>query len=247
MKKSRSLAALIRGDLLQAVRDPIYIVIFAGPILMALMIRFGVPRLSEWFLQLFAFSLMDYYPFIIAFASQVLPMLVGFFAGFILLDDRDEGLLEYFAVTPLTAKGYLRYRLSQPCLLSIGVVIVFFLICGVAPELIPLLIPAALGISLEGALLVIYLGAFASDKVEGLALGKTFGIILIPPVVGYFAPGIWRWTAAIVPTFWIAESILAGLKNQAYRSLLYALIGAAQFIGLILLFYRRFIRRVSSQ
>lgn len=45
-------------------------------------------------------------------------MLLGILAEFIILDERDDHLLEYYAITPLQKSGYLGYRLLMPVIIS---------------------------------------------------------------------------------------------------------------------------------
>jgi fluoroquinolone transport system permease protein len=45
------------------------------------------------------------------------------------------------------------------------------------------------------------LAALAANKVQGLALMKAAGVVLIPPMIAYFLPAPWRLVFALTPTW----------------------------------------------
>jgi len=115
---------------------------------------------------------------------------------------------------------------------------VFYFI-GVVDYRVELLIPVLLLCALESPMMALFLAAFASNKVEGLAMTKAFGILFFAPVVGYFINSNWQYAAGIAPTYWVSKALLAGVGNGGgYWA--YVAAGAAVHILIIVLLLRRF-------
>ncbi len=193
-----------------------------------------------------SFDLAPHYPFLVGIFSIVPAMLVGMILGFILLDERDEDLITYFTVTPLGRGGYLVYRLAAPQVLSIAVAAVMLpiIVTGIVRfPLWPSLGIAAMA-SLQAPMMVLYLGAFAANKVEGLAYGKAFGLLFAGPIAGYLIPGRLKYLAGIIPPFWVSEAYLAMLRNAWGEYVICILMGVMTHAAWMILLFRRFRKKI---
>lgn len=205
----KRMAALTVGDLRQVTRDPVLLMSMLAPVLMALAIRFGVPFADALSREKFGLALTGHDLFLMSFLLSATPLMLGLLVGFLLLEDRDEGMLAFLAVTPLGKAGYLWYRLLSPVLLSVLFSLAGFMMAGVqAPELGRLL-PTVLVFALEAPMVALLMGAFAGNKVEGLALSKACGILFVAPIAAYFLEGPLGWAAGVLPTFWGVKAFLA--------------------------------------
>ncbi|MFD2169899.1 hypothetical protein [Tumebacillus lipolyticus] len=205
------------GDARQVVRDPVLLMSMLAPLLMALVIRLGVPFADGLAEERIGISLLGHEPFLISFLLSATPLMLGLLIGFLLLEERDEEMLAYLAITPLGKIGYLCYRLISPVLLSVIFSLIGFLVAGVeAPDALHLW-PVLLMLALEAPLLALMMGVFAGNKVEGLALSKAAGVLFVAPVVAYFVTGPWQWAAGVLPTFWAVKAFLAsGVGESVY-------------------------------
>ncbi len=137
----------------------------------------------------------------------VLPaMLVAWLVGFLLLEDRDDGVLQAIAVTPVGRPAFFAWRSAVAALLA-----ALFCAYGcvlVAPGLPPgmVVILAAL-IGAEAVAAAVILPALARNKVEGLALTKLTNLAAIVPLLALL-PAPWRYLGGIVPSYWIGEFLL---------------------------------------
>jgi fluoroquinolone transport system permease protein len=200
---------LLAGDLRNIFRDPLLALIPFAPILVALVIRFAFPYLNIFLWRQFHFNLAIYYSFILSIIILSTPVYFGMIIGFLLLDERDEQILNYIAVTPLRKAGFLVYRTILPVIVSIIFSYMTILMVGIVkPDLFKFL-PVALMVSLEAPVYALFLGAFAGNKIEGLALAKGMGVLFIAPAVGYFIKSNWQFIAGIVPLYWVSKSYLA--------------------------------------
>ena len=228
-------------DLKSIQRDSLMRWMFAMPPIIALILRFGTPPVADWLDSRWSVTLSDYQPLIASFLGMVTPMLYGTVIGFLLLDQKDDRTLTALQVTPLTAGGYLAYRLGAPMLLSVLMTPVVFAASGVAT--IPLgeqLVVAIAAAPLTG-LFAVFLAAFARNKVQGFALMKAAGVINWPPVIAYFIHSEWQWAFGLCPTYWQAKlywELEAGGDNAWWIFL----VGLAYLALLIAWMLRRFDR-----
>ena len=148
-----------------------------------------------------------------------------------MLDERDERLIDYYAVTPLRKQGYYMYRLFLPVLITLLVSLLY------QAEHWPVLILLAV----EAPIYALFLVAFAANKVEGLALSKLVGLLLIGAICAYFVPERWQWLAAPLPTYWPSRLYVSGFGHGQD----FVLSSGAFVLGLIFhlyLLYKLFVR-----
>lgn len=241
----KKLGALFLGDIKNIRRDPMLLLALCAPILLAAACKWGIPVLTEILWRELSFDLAPHYEFIMSFIMLLPPFMLGIMAGLIILDDRDDNLLVYFAVTPLSTSGYLIYRLLLPFLL--GGVLACFVIW--LPDLIPFHpskhIPIALLAALEAPIMALFMGAFSTNKVEGLALTKGAGFTLFLPILPYVFAGKW-WVAMTLcaPTVWVSRALLASFQDSGDYWL--SLVGgAALHILFIIVLLKLFQRRMA--
>lgn len=101
-------------------------------------------------------------------------------------------MIQYFAVTPLSKRGYVLIRLILPMALTFCYSILLFASGGLmAPGSVYLLFILIM-VTLEAPIYTLLLAAYASNKVEGLALMKGFSLLTFMPAAVYFIPLPWQ-------------------------------------------------------
>lgn len=245
---TRGLAA-IRGlgpiDVKSVMRDSMLRWMFALPLLIALLMRWGVPAVANRLLTQFGFDLEPYYALIASFMVLISPMLVGVVIGFLLLDQRDDGTLAALQVTPLSLNGFLVYRVTAPIFVGVALTLLVIPLTGLV-EMHPLaLLVVALGVAPFGPLYALFLAGFANNKVQGFALMKAAGILSWPPIIAYFLPIVWQWVMGIVPTYWPVK-VFWMLEAGESGWLPYLAVGLV-FQGLLMLALLRRFNKVASR
>jgi fluoroquinolone transport system permease protein len=235
--------SMARNDLLNLRRDPLLIYLSLAPWLMLLLVRSAVPGLTVWLWDGYGVDVVPYYPLIISFFFIMeIPMIIGVIMGLLLLDERDDGILTALRTTPVSRGAFLSYRLW----LMVGLSSTHILICTpltgiVPPNLLPRLIPVALLSSLFAPLLALSMAAFAGNKLEGLALMKAFGVLLVGPVAAYFIRSDWQLVLGLMPSYWWARAYWT--MERGGQMWMYLSAGAVYHAALILWLMRRFRRR----
>lgn len=245
----RTLPTLLLGDVKNIVRDPMLVLYIAVPFMMATAFRFGLPFMQTLVAEHLAFDITPYYSFAMAFVVMVTPMMVGALVGFMLLDERDENILSYIAVTPLSKTGYVAYRTTMPVLLSVLLAYVAHALAGLSYISPVKLLPVALMAALEAPVLALFLAAFAENKVEGLAYAKGMGVFYVGPFIGEFAPLPWHYIGGVFPPYWITKAYTSATAAHAlpfFESYaFYVIVGLALHILVITFFIRVFNRKAN--
>ncbi len=173
------------------------------PVLLALVLRWGVPPITARLMEQYNFDLVQYYPVLLAyFFVGMCPMVFGAVIGFLLLDEKDDRTLTALQVTPLPLNSYILYRVAVPILLTFGLMFVLFPLANLTPFDLRTVLLTALAAAPMAPMLALMFGSLAQNKVQGFALMKLTGFIFIAPVVAYFAPAGWELAFGIVPTYW---------------------------------------------
>lgn len=240
----KKILRLVAGDFRNVRRDSLLILSLIGPVIIAIVIRCLVPVVTALILNYSSFNLEDHYNFIISFALLLTPMILGSLAGFLVLDERDQGILTYLSITPLSKTFYLFYRIITP--VTISFIFSFFILTfnGLIEVNLIRQIPVMVMASLEAPIIALIIVSFASNKVEGLAISKITGIILLAPLVRYFISSKLRFLAGFFPPFWVAEAFLAASRGWVF--LLYIIVGLGIHLVFVYLLLKKFIYKIEK-
>ena len=202
LKKVKMIAV---NDIKNVTRDGVLLFMMVIPFIIILALRIMVPFAETLLLRELRFDLSVYYPFMAGFLLVLPPLMFGTIMGFILLDERDEGILLYLSVTPITKSGYLFSRIGFFSLYSFLWGMVFPACTGLVAFDFFKTIGAALLAAMETSIIALFLAAFAADKIEGMAFSKACGIFFIAPFIGEFLHSRWQLLEGFSPPYWITK------------------------------------------
>ncbi|WHY21447.1 hypothetical protein QNH28_10890 [Paenibacillus sp. G2S3] len=234
---------LFISDIRHAGLDPVLMVGIFAPLALLVVSRFGFPMIADWLTNGYAFDLYKYSSFAAIFLGVTFPMLTGMMTGLLMLDERDENVISYYAVTPLMRRGYMVYRLFLPSVLCTLLSSLYFIVSGLSSfqlEHIYILLLLAI----EAPCFALFLASFAANKVEGLALSKIGGLFIAGPIVAYFVPSPWQFTGAWIPTYWPAKLFFVINAASSFSVLAYFMVGLLFHLSLLSIMVRIFIKRV---
>jgi fluoroquinolone transport system permease protein len=222
-------------------RDPLLRWLLFYPVLIAGLLRWVAPVLREYLLGRFQFDIAPLYPLLLSFVLLMTPMLAGLVVGFLLLDQRDDKTLLALQVSPLGLNGYFVFRITVPAFLSFIVSVIVLPITGLSGFEPFSIVLAALAACLLAPLYALFLGVFAANKVQGFALAKAAGVLLVPPAVAYFVFPPVQWLFGLDPLYWPAKFLWESASNHA-NAWLYLSVGVLFHWGLLHLLMKRLIR-----
>ena len=225
---------LLRGD-------PMLILSMMVPFILWSLMFFIFPLIAELVSSRFSYDITQWYKHALYFFMLLIPMMTGMVYGFILVDERDGGIITAISVSPAGKSGYLKTRLSIPMILSFVFIILFQYTLPLqnSHSILQILLLSAL-ISSQCLIILLVLGAFADNKIVGLAISKGFGILLIGPLFDYILPGALKWLGAYSPMFWTGRAFMAGTTQLFW---FYLLIALMIHILIIFILFRNFMRR----
>lgn len=236
-KATMNLARLAAADIRMLARDPLLAIIPFIPFLAAFALRMAVLLLSGFLERALGFRLLDWAGLVRAVVLLFPGMFYGMAAGFLLLDDRDDGVSAYWGVTPAGRAGYLGARLGLFVAAAFLAGVLAARIFGLGkPDLILELGAAVVGAS-QAAFFGLFLAAFASDKVEGLSVLKALGVLNLAPFAALLALPV-RIAAWPFPQYWAAELML-GRNVGAGAALAAGVASGALWIAALYFKYRR--------
>ncbi|WP_199618959.1 hypothetical protein [Paenibacillus alkalitolerans] len=213
----KRLLAMGGSDLRLTARDPMLLFMAAAPSLLLIMFAYGVPEAAVWLRVRSIWNAEPFYPIIAASVMLLIPLLPGTMAGLLMLDEKDEGLLQVYAVTPLGKGGYFAYRLSIPAAISVCYGAVAAIVArgmanhSFAPEAVG---AAVLMVAVQAAITALCIAGFASNKVEGLAMSKLTALPVITPIL-LLLPEPWQIAAWPVPAYWTAKTLELAMRGDA--------------------------------
>ena len=196
------------GDLLNVIRDPLLKWMIVIPFVIALAYRYLIPALAAWAAPMV--DLVPFYPMLMGLLIVMIPMFYGVCIGFLLLDERDEGMLAALKVTPVSMAQYLAYRISAPVIVSFVTTLIAYPIAGLTGIGLTTLVVVALVASLEAPLFALVFGVFAENKVQGFAIQKMLGTVLSIPLLAYLLDPKWEFVFYVIPTFWPVRAFWEG-------------------------------------
>ena len=246
MRAAHALRSLAPIDARALSRDSMLLWMSFLPLLLGVLTRWLLPGLTETLLSEFGFDLTPYRHLVASYLFVLLaPLLVGLVIGFLLLDERDDRTLTALLVTPLSLESYLAYRIGMPLLLCTGMTAAALAISGLVTVPWPNLLPVLLLSSLEGPILALLLGSFADNKVQGFALMKAVGAVLLIPVFAWFLELPTQLWIGLIPSYWPMRAYwsAAELDPLFWSALAVGFVTHAALLAALLRRFRRILHR----
>ncbi len=217
--------------------------ILISPAIIAIAFNFIIPFADNILAAELGFQLSEHYLFIMAFIIMLVPMMYGMMIGFIILEERDENILSYLFVTPLSKTEYILYRTGLAMIMSTGFNIFILYFLDIVEVRLLWSLPVLILSTLNAILLVLIILVFAENKVEGFAVTKGAGVLFVAPLIGYLFKSNWRYLAGILPPYWISEGFLSIYDNQS-TYVIYLLAGLIVYSIWIYLLSKRFSKNI---
>jgi fluoroquinolone transport system permease protein len=239
-----TLRAFGLNDLRNVKREALLFYMLIIPPLMVVVLRLVLPWATASISETFGFDLASYYPMILSFFFVLqIPLLFGVLVGLLVLDERDDDTLTALRVTPISMMGYALYRGGAAVFLSFAYVLITLRFSGFAPpSLLPAMATVAFLSGLLSAVFATVLATFAANKVEGMAVTKGLATLMLGPLAAYFIHSDWQILFGLLPTYWPAKAFWVASEGETFWP--YALVGLAYILLLLVVFSRRFRRKV---
>lgn len=227
------------SDFKQLIREPMMLILFLAPILIAVVMRLLYVFLIPFIERFISFEIALYDSYILSMVLLFSPMMLGVVMGFMMLDDKDAKIVELMSITPLGKSGYLKNRLSFILIPSIIYTFINYLIMQIY-----IIDFATLAyISVLSSLLAIVIGlvfsSVATDKIKGLTYAKGLNLLIIFAFGDLFKGNAIKYLSSAFPTYWVSKIIAMPNNSKSYA---YALIIVIIWLLIFINMYNRNLR-----
>ncbi len=231
----RSFAMFIK----QIFKDSMLFMVCIAVVLTAFFIRFGIPAAEKFLCSYFNKEaiLLNYYLLCDLFLALMTPYMFCFASALMMLTEYDENIASFLAVTPVGKKGYVISRLIFPAGIAFIVSVIILSIFSLTEWSVWMIIIICLLTSVSSVIITLFLFSFSHNRVEGMALGKLSGILMLGLPVPFFLTNKFQYLFSFLPSFWIAKLCIS--ENGIY--LLLALATSVIWISII---YKKFSRKM---
>jgi len=233
-------AGVFRADLKRVVRDPFLILLATIPLALAAAVRASAPWVGLQFTG--RLDMAVYWEVALSILLLNTPLMLGFLYGMMLLDERDEGVLVAVALTPVGKSGFMVRRMLVPVLWSMATSLLVIWLTPVDLPSLALTAQLTLLLGLQAPLLGLFVAAFAANKVQGMALAKVGGVLIVLGALAVLLATPWQWLAAWSPQYWFMRVLLGSGESRSIAPVF--LIAVPVHVGALLLLARTFQRRV---
>lgn len=216
----------------QISHDGMLIMACFAPILLGVVLYYILPKYIEPYLS---FNISNYYLILDLMVAVMTSFLFCFVSTLTILEEMDDNIAPYMIVTPLGKRGYLISRLFIPAIIAAFITIIplsFWSLSNLSLLMAIVISSSSSLLSIITSMLVIVL---AKNKVEGIALSKISGILLIGFFIPFFVQDSYQYLFSFLPSFWIAKMAI----TNTYLYLIPMLICSFIWLLTLLHIYKR--------
>lgn len=194
----------------QILEDSMLVVVCIAPILTAFFFRFGIPFIEKTLCEYFhnATILADYYLLFDCFLCLITPYMFCFASSMVMLTEYDENMTSYMAVTPVGKSGYILSRLLFPALISVLASLLLLRLFSLTLWTFGMAVIACFLTGVLSIAISLLLFSFSRNKVEGMAMAKLSGLMMLGLLVPFFFVSQVQYWFSALPSFWIAKFIM---------------------------------------
>ena len=234
--------SFLSSELKKWLRDPMMKFMLFYPILFGIIGRYVLPAIAD----ASGFKMEHYADLIVVILTLFTPQIYGALVGFSILDDRDDHILSAIKVTPLSIHQFLSFRLFTVYLLSFIAAIYVIWFSDIGDFSFGSIVAIALLASLGAPMTGLFINALSQNKIEGFAVMKGSGTILVLPIIALFFFDKKELFFSFAPGFWPAKAISSLVRGEGLLFLTfnqYYFIGLVYMILLNILVYRIFLQK----
>lgn len=226
--------------LLSIKKDMMLFVACFAPILCGSFFKIVIPMIEKVLKSYFGLPtiLTPYYGLFDVFFSLITPAMFCFAAAMVILEEMDEHITGYLAVTPLGKNGYLFSRLGIPTFISFMVTLILFPIFKLTQITLGMILLLSIAGAAQGLISTLIVVSFSSNKLEGMATTKLSSLMLLGVIAPFCIQGSVQYLLAPLPSFWLAKALMS--NNILY--IVFSIVFSALWVILLM---KKFNRRIS--
>lgn len=233
----KKIITLINSDLRQIFRDKTLTVFLFAPLILIVFVRLFVPYITEQYP-----IIQEYHHMIMMFAGIQTAIMFGFIISFIILDEKDENVLQVIRILPISPFYFILYRLLFATTFSTLGAFLMINLSGIAYPGLTNSILLSIQYGLTAPFITLIIATFAKNKVEGMAFFKGVDLILLLPMLSFFVLGEIKYVFSIIPAFWTYNLFNASISNG--DTIFFFVIGLIIYSFVISVMFMQFKKRI---
>ncbi|BCJ96056.1 ABC transporter permease [Anaerocolumna cellulosilytica] len=224
----------------QVFKDTMLIAVCIATVFTAFFIRFGIPSIETLLCDSMgkAVILADYYLLFDLLLALVTPYMLCYASAMMMLVEYDENIAGYLTVTPVGKKGYILSRLVFPTVIAYIVSIALLSWFSLTPWPILNIFLTCLLTSIAGISMALLLFSFSHNRVEGMAMAKLSGLLMLGLPVPFFVFSDIQYLFLPLPSFWIAKFCIG-------QDFIFLIPGFLSSLIWVFLLYRKFDKKIA--
>ncbi|HLR36299.1 MAG TPA: ABC transporter permease [Tissierellales bacterium] len=236
-------SSFVKSEFKKWSRDSMMGFMAVYPILFGIIGRYFVP----WLADKNGFSIDLYADLIIVILTSMVPISFGALIAFSILEDREDNILTSVKVTPLSINQFLSFRFIMVLVLTYITTVFVIWFSNIGNLHIKKILTIAFLASLEAPMYGLLINSLSSNKIEGFAVMKGLGTLIVFPIIALFFVDKKELFFAFAPGFWVTKAISSIIRGEEILYLTYNqyyFIGLTYLVILNLLSYKLFKKRV---
>lgn len=209
---------VVRLDLKTSLSSGMTALLFVVPLLAAAAVGWGLPLLLGLLSRIYAVDEALVTTVAAVFVVLTGPMMVGMVFGFVMLDERDVHLAEYYPVTPLSPASLLAIRMVVPTALQLAYGAILVPMLGLnRTGTVGLGALLVLGSALEAPLVAVVIALRAGNRLEGMTIGKALSLTSLGAIVALVLPTPQAYGALLLPQTWFLAAVFGAHGDLPIR------------------------------
>lgn len=235
--------SFIKSEFKKWKRDPLMGFMIFYPVIFGVIGRYFLPYIaknSDFHIKLYA-------DLIVVILTLMTPQIYGGLIAFSILDDRDDHIFTSIRVTPLSIHQFLSFRLVIVTILSFLACVYVMWFSAIGEFSMKNILSISLLASLAAPMTGLFINVLSNNKIEGFAVMKGTGIILVFPIIALFFIDKKELLFSFAPGFWPAKAISSLIRGNGILLLTYHqyyFIGFVYILLLNVMVYRIFLRKI---
>ncbi|WP_317899803.1 hypothetical protein [Aurantibacillus circumpalustris] len=233
----KKIILLTLNDFKHVFRDRMLIIFLFVPVLLICFAKYFIPYITD-----ICPAVRQFHPQIMMMGCIQTSVMFGFITGFIILEEKDENVLQAIRVLPISAGYFILYRFLFASFFSFSGAYSMILLVDLAWPGYWNGFLLALQYGLAAPFISLIISTYAKNKVEGLALFKGINLLIIIPILGFIFPGTWRYFLSFIPMFWTYKLYDDAVNNLS--TLVTFLMGLLVYTAVFIFLIKEFKKRV---
>lgn len=190
-------------------RDMMLFAVCFTPLITGICFKVGIPLLEKALADFMSMPtiISPYYKLIDIIFSMITPVMFCFASAMIVLEEKDENIIQYLSVTPLGKTGYLVARFGISSFISFLITISLLPFFKITKLSFSEMFFLSISGTLQGIIIALMIVSISSNKLEGMAVTKISSLTVFAAVIPFFVKHEIQYLLFPFPTFWIGKAM----------------------------------------